>query len=140
MNCEAPINKGVIMPIKLEYDQNKKILIVAVIGQVTLQEIASALEKIVSSGEYPLNVDALWDLRQADFKSADANLLRSIVELREQHPERANFRLALIAPDDLSYGMMRMYEMLSEWKLSRNLMVFRNYAAGEQWILQNRTA
>ena len=68
------------------------------------------------------------------------NLLRSIIELREQHPERANFRLALIAPDDLSYGMLRMYEMLSEWKLSRNLMVFRDYSAGEQWILQNRTA
>ena len=107
------------MPIELKYDQNKKILLVTVIGQITLDEIASAFQKITSSDQFSPNVDALWDMRQSDFTAADESLWREIIEIRKQYPERSNYSSAIIASDKFAYGMIRMYEMISEGDLPR---------------------
>lgn len=127
------------MPIEQKYDHNKKILFVTVIGQITPDEFASAFQKIVSSNQYPPNVDALWDMQQADFKEINEGMFREIIKIRKQYPERSNYSLAIIATDDLAYGMARMYGLLSGLQLSRKYMVFKDPSEGEQWILQNRT-
>ena len=126
------------MPIELKYDQTKKILLVTVIGQITLDEITSAFQKITSSSQFAPNVDALWDMRQANFTDTNERLWREIIEVRKQYPERKNYRSAVIATDKFAYGMTRMYELISEGDLPRKLMVFKDFSEGEQWILQNR--
>ena len=127
------------MPIELEYDKIKSILRVTVIGEIIPHDIASAIEKITSSSEWAPNVDSLWDMRKTDFKSADEELWQRIIEILQRYPDRANYNIALIANSDLSYGMIRMYEILSEGRLPRKSMVFMDYSEGEKWILQNRS-
>ncbi len=124
------------MAIKLKYDQHSKILKVTVVGDLDLHEIASAFDEITSSEGYPSNVDTLWDMRKANLDSTNAEFWQSLIGMRQQrYPKRKNFRLALVASSDFSFGMLRMYEMLSEPHLPRELMVFRDLPAAEQWIL-----
>ena len=127
------------MTIDLKYDKHKRILVVTGIGEITAQEIASTFDKIGGSPEYPPNADRIWDLRKADLTSLDEKSLLKIIQLAKQYPEFANYSMALIASTDLSYGVSRMYELLSEGELPRNIMVFREYSEGEKWILQERT-
>lgn len=126
------------MTIKLDFDQDTKILKATVTGELLLPEITSAFDKITNSDDYPSNVDTLWDMRKANFDSTNAEFWQALIGIRRQdYPKRKNFRLALVASSDFSFGMLRMYEMLSEPHLHRKLMVFRDMATAEQWLIEN---
>ena len=124
------------MPIEIDFLRNKNILRITLTGQPTTENLNTAFTKITTSTEYPPTIDAIWDLRKADVKSADDKLIRHIIELRQKYPQRTQCKSALIASDDLTYGMSRMFQMMSENKLSQEMMVFRDYEEGEKWLLQ----
>ena len=56
-----------------------------------------------------------------------------MIEMRKRYPERGNAKLAIVVHSDFSFGMSRMYEMLSD-RLPQSIMVFRDYAKAEQWL------
>ena len=126
------------MAIDLEYDSNKGFLTVTITGKVVPDEVNSIFTRIKESKEYPVDIDALWDLRKTDFHDADEELFKRIIAIRSRYPERSNMKAAFITSDDLSYGMTRMYEVLSSFAVERTIRVFRNYAEGEQWLLESR--
>lgn len=125
------------MAIEIQYDSQLKILRVKVVGTLIPDEIASVFQQIIRSKEYPVNVDAIWDLREVNFTFVDEKLLRSIVDKRMQYKERKNIRAAFIVSTDFAFGVMRMYEALSVSQLNRELKIFKNYAEGEQWLLEH---
>jgi len=127
------------MSIEVEFNRDKNFLRVTIIGLPSLQDFEAVLTQITTSNEYPPNINAVWDLRKADFMTADDKLFRHIIELRKCYPQRSHCKSALIANDDLAFGMSRMFQMLSEDKVPLELMVFRDYAEGEQWILNSHT-
>ena len=104
------------------------------------EEIDSLFTAIKSSKEYPVDVEALWDLRKADFRTVDEDLFKRIIAIRMRYPERSGMRAAFIASDELSYGMSRMYEILSSFEIKRHIQVFRDYEEGERWLLENRSS
>jgi hypothetical protein len=128
------------MPVKIIHDSDKNIIRATITGQPTLVDLDAAFQSITTSTEYPPDVDAIWDLRDADVKTADDKFVRHIIELLKRYPQRARCKSALIATDDLAYGMSRMFQILSEDKVTQELMIFRTYAEGEQWICRNRPA
>ena len=125
------------MPIDLHYDREKNILYVTIGEQITQEEFSKAIEKITHSDEFPPDVPTLWDLRTGDFTTADSSLTTLFIEIRKKHPERGKAKIALIVSDDLAFGMSRMYE-LKAFDLPQEMRVFRDYAEGEQWIIQGR--
>lgn len=127
------------MAIDLKYDAQKGFITITITGRIIPDEINSIFSKIKESKEYPVDIDALWDLRKTDFQVADEGLFKRIVAIRSQYPERSNMKAAFITSDDLSYGMTRMYEILSGFAVQRTIKVFRNYAEGEQWLLDQST-
>ena len=123
------------MSIDLRYDREKGILYAIVGEQVTPDEFACAMEEIIHSDEYPPDVATLWDMRALDFRGADSGTARQLVAMRERYPERGEARLAFVVADDLSFGISRMYELLSA-DLPQKIRVFRDYAEGEQWLME----
>ena len=123
--------------IEINYDQNRKMLNISVSGTSDFDEFSSTLETITSSTDYPPNVRAVWDIRKADFSFANFHLVREVVNIRSSFKKRNNCRSALIVSGNLQYGLGRMFEMLSEGKIPHQLMVFRDYTEGEQWLLGN---
>jgi len=126
------------MTIDLKYDTKKGFLQITITGQLIPDELNSLFSQIKESNEYPVDTDALWDLRGTDFQATDEELFQRIIAIRKRYPERSNMKAAFITANDLSYGMTRMYEILSGFEIERTIKVFRDYVEGEQWLLKNR--
>ena len=128
------------MALEFEYDGTKKILYFTVRGIFTIAEFYATAPDVLNSDEFPPNANSLWDLREMDLQGFDAEFMKRIVQVRKEFPERGNAHLALLVQGDLAYGMSRMYEMLSDTEttgLQQRIRVFRDFAAAEQWLLDN---
>jgi hypothetical protein len=66
------------------------------------------------------------------------NFLNNVISLRKKYPERGNARAAFVADSDLSYGVSRMYEVLSSFELPQNILAFREFSDAEKWILEEK--
>lgn len=125
------------MTVEIKYDEAKQLLKIRTIGPFSLEDFTSAMETIVNSDEYPTSANVIWDFREADLSSADANFWERIIDSRKMFPQRDNCWTAMIATGDLEYGLIRMLQLLTEGKLPQRLMVFRDYEEGEKWLLEN---
>ena len=125
------------MPIEFRYDREKEILHLVMESPLTLEEVRAAMKDVTSSDEFSPDVGTMWDLRALDFSHVDRAFEESVIEIRKRFPERGGARIALIVADELGFGMTRMYQILSELsgELPQETKVFRNYAAGEDWLL-----
>ncbi len=122
------------MPVELYYDKKKDALFGIMRGLITIEENENALNTIMKSDQYPPDIRTLWDVREQDFTNIDADFEMRLIELRKKYPERGNARMALVVSTDLGFGMSRMYQNLSA-NLPQNIMVFRDYADAEKWLL-----
>ena len=127
------------MAIEIRYEPEKGFLIIVVKGKPSPEEYKTAMDEITQSEQYPADINAIWDVTEQDFRKVDTSIVRHIIEISKQYPERCTSRVAFIAKDDLAFGMLRMYEILSsteESGLSQNVGVFRTYSEGEKWLLE----
>ncbi len=124
------------MSIEIRYDQNRRMLNIAISGTSDFEEYSSALESITHSGNYPPNIRTLWDLREADFSPENFTSIKKFVGIGIRFKQRNNCRVALVASSNLQYGICRMFQMLLESKMPHELEVFRDYEEGEQWLLE----
>ena len=125
------------MPIEHELDRERRIHRISVIGSITIAEFSAFMAQLTRSPDYEPDLDALWDLRQTDFEQIDAEFWQNIVRIRREHPERNRARLAHLVEGDFAYGMIRMYQILSELDgadLTQELGVFKDAAAAEAWL------
>lgn len=126
------------MSITLDYVRDKGFLYITVDGEFVLDELNAAFVEMTRSDEYPPDVDAIWDLRKADFVSANQNLWRNIIECRKKYIERANCKSAMVVCGDFPFGMGRMYQMLAEQDVPQEIIIFKSLSEAEQYIAPSR--
>jgi len=119
------------MPIEFNYENG--IIYGAFKSPLSLDEIKRAIALLAKSTQFPADANTLWDLREMDFTQVDHDMERQLVEIRRQYPERGQARIAFVVDNDLAFGMMRRYEMLSV-HLPQQICVFREYAEAEAWL------
>ena len=122
------------MSMELQYDKNKKILICLCEGPFSIDDFKATLALMVSSKEYPPTVDVLWDMREADPASFDISLVGQAVSIRQNYPQWGDSKLAIVASDDLRFGLLRMYEMMTD-EMPQDIHIFRTVADAELWLL-----
>ncbi len=123
------------MPVELYYDSSRHILRGTVSNPLDRDDIDRLMKEIVDAEDFPPDTPAIYDLRGLDFRTFDKGFAERLIEIRRHYPRRGNARIALIAPDDLGFGMTRMYQLLSD-DLDQAIMVFRSVEEGEQWLME----
>ncbi len=118
------------MPITTTIDHTRK-LIVATTGPVVTDHdwmwLQAALRSLVDSG---LLFDQLLDLRRVE----DCRLASQVMRLSAHNPALASdSRQAIVAADNLTYGMCRMYEILSASRCLK-IEVFRDLHYAYEWL------
>ena len=126
------------MAISFKYDNEKKVLFITLEGEVLLKDLDQLYIDIVTSKEFPPDIRSVWDFRKADFSLIDLNFLESVFSIRKKYPERGNARAAFVADSDLSYGVSRMYEVLSSFELPQQIQAFREFSRAEEWVLAEK--
>ncbi len=124
------------MPIRFNFNPDTGLIHGEFSGVVTAHEFEEMLRELCEADSFPPDCDAVWDCRDIDFRATDREFLNTLIGIRADFPQRGGARLAMIASQDLGFGLTRMFEALSE-HLPQTLRVFRTKEDAEQWLLRN---
>jgi hypothetical protein len=102
-------------------------------GRIRFADIKSFIAANIDS--WP-DKAVLWDLRQMDFHDVSSDELRAfMINAKEISAMRSGEKSAIVAPHDLQFGMMRMFEALAETaRIEISFGVFRTIAEAKQWL------
>ena len=123
------------MPIAVDHDQKRRLIIATATGPSTVDELFHFLETHwVAAG---VDDAILFDARDmvVDQTASDVRALVSRLE-RHTHALRAPFAIAVGAGIDAdhAFGMARMFEMLLEAAGVSRVGVFRSMPDAESWL------
>jgi len=122
------------MSVHIQPDNSKGYLCIVVVDSLpTVEELESNMKDFLQSGRYAKDIDVLFDLTGVDFSAARSDLFREYITVREHHPERRNAKIALLVSSEVAFGLLRMYQILSE-KQKQQIMVFHNREEAERWL------
>lgn len=125
---------------RLNHDPVMEIVTVELEGDVSLDTLKGALQKLITDDSFPPNTDTIWDLRKSNLTSVDKKLIDGLIKFRAEgvHARRGDAKVAIVADSDLSFGLSRMYQVLSE-DLLMDVEIFREYQAAVQWLKSARS-
>ncbi len=121
------------MPVTYRFDSN--IVIIEMVGEYSMDDIPTTILNSLADSHCPANPSILIDLTESlsiyKRSSQDVTTMaRSLVSLGK----RFNNRVALVAPNDLQYGLMRMGSVFSE-EQGMTPEIFRSFAEARKWLL-----
>lgn len=92
--------------------KDELLTILSVNGVLTCDEVLHALDDFY---EHDVTPYLMWDFTEADVSGITQNDMERIISaVKSNTPLRKNGRTAFVAHHDLSFGLSRMYQMLSE--------------------------
>ncbi|HUL29981.1 MAG TPA: hypothetical protein VLZ03_05950 [Thermodesulfobacteriota bacterium] len=122
------------MPIETTRDQERNLTVHVVTGPVSEQEMYGTLEEFYKREPTAL---LLWDLSKADLSWVTPNMLQRFVRKAVKlGARRRGGRTAVVAPEDLQYGLGRMTEAFVESESAPfSFHVFRSRQDALSWLM-----
>jgi hypothetical protein len=124
------------MDFLVHIDKKRNIRSLKVSGLLNITELVNKLGDFYKSSEYDPYMNALWDLRTADFSKVTTDAVHSFVDIVKKYwgQEGKNKKAALVVSSDFDYGIARMYEIPLSLGTSGDIMVFKDYDEAEKWL------
>jgi hypothetical protein len=123
------------MPITTEIDDPGGYALHTFNGKPTVEEILDSAAVRVKLPGYRPEMPVIWDLRNVDltdFSTLDIRRVASGI-FSTQEERGSDYKVALVADDDLAYGLSRMYAVYAD-QLPLNATVFRTMEEALEWI------
>ena len=119
--------------INKDIDSERQLTIHVLYGRILIQELSDAVKELYNSGP---TLNHLWDLTEADLSQIRGDDLRKLATFVKRYaPARVGGRTALVAINDLGFGLSRMYEVFAEISDQQvEIKVFRSRKEAEKWI------
>ncbi len=97
------------MEISTLIDKERNVRSHKVKGLISVRDLKEKLLAFYMSPDYDPDMNALWDLREADFSSVTSAEVESLMEMVKEHwGQGGKSKAALIVSKDLDYGLSRM--------------------------------
>ena len=121
------------MPVKYRFDSS--IVVIEMVDEYSVDDIRTTILNSLADSSREPNSCLLIDLSKSrsisERSSEDVKMMANIVA---SLGGRFNNKIALVAPDDLMYGLMRMSSAGAEERGIRS-EVFRRYEEARKWLL-----
>lgn len=119
------------MPLDLDFDADGVAWLTAA-GDFSWEDAITAVRRVYADPRFAARARTVWDLR-AGRALLDGEEVRLLAEhVREERPEGRG-RTAIVAGDDLTFGMGRMYEQIAaDGPVDVN--VFRDLEPATRWL------
>ncbi|MDY6792081.1 MAG: hypothetical protein SWH54_12510 [Thermodesulfobacteriota bacterium] len=123
------------MAIESHIRPEDNLVVLTHVGEIGDDEFLAFYNSFFKSDTFKPSMNILVDLRKADSSPRSAGVLRRFAEfLQAVRPDiTSHTKVAVVAPKDLSFGLARMYEVLSDSVLW-NFAVFRAMDAALAWL------
>ena len=117
----------------LSYRIENGILHVHVSGEPSIGEVAAFSATWLADPALPSPVLTCWDLREEAYREPDH--VRALARVSRDIPVPPGSRLAILASEDVAYGLSRMYEAYADGR-HYDVAVFRSMDDAETWLLE----
>lgn len=123
------------MPITSLFKPEKRLIMSIHIGSVSDEEFLSFYERLFKDPRFDRSYNHLVDLRQTESNARSSEVLREFAEFAQKQYENtaASPKIAVVAPNDVSFGLARMYELFSG-TIPWDFVVFRSMDAALAWL------
>jgi len=123
------------MAIKTDLLKAENLRIHTVTGSLSLEKLITALKNIYASDKVGTDINALWDIREADVSSFSHQDIVRVRDLVKKHwGVGGASRAAIVVTDLLDYGLSRMYGLLMESYTSSEVKVFKTKKEALEWL------
>ena len=114
-------------------DMKRNLTIYTCRGQISVDEIK---KKVKSFYEGTPSRNVIWDFTEADLSSITADEIRALANgVKKLAHSREGGKTAIVAPEDISYGFGRMYQIFAEiYAQIADIQVFRSRSEAEHWF------
>lgn len=123
------------MPITCDFRPDVKLAVFSQVGVVPDDEFLSSYRRFLQDPRLSKSFNLLVDLRRTCSSSRSSGALRKLAEfMQEMYTDKTVLpKVAVIAPEDLSFGLARMYEVFTS-HLSWDFAVFRAPDVALAWL------
>ena len=122
------------MSINKLFDRSKQLVTFICQGELSFNEVSSHLKRMYTSDDIEYIRDVIWDLRNATlagFSNEEILRIRDIVKGGKK--VRKPGKSALVFPEDVDFGLGRMYEAQTQ-DLHIETRVFRTMEEALHWL------
>jgi hypothetical protein len=123
------------MPISYTIDSDRHRVVVRLTGTVRDQDLFSTFNELYNDPRHQIGMPELTDCRELERAEITGAGLEALARMTaaKLDPAQKPWRVAIVAPKTVVYGLARMYELLREGS-PEHVEVFRDLAAAEQWL------
>jgi hypothetical protein len=119
----------------LRIDEEKNIAYIKLSGLLSKKIILSAFDLTVSDRRCKNGMGRLWDFRDADLSTLEAETITEMAQYSLRFPPGINdVKVAFVTDRDVEYGLTRMFEISSE--AMTPIQVFRAMDEAEKWMME----
>lgn len=121
------------MPLSFSFDG--KIIIIRMEGSYSTSELKTVILKALDAPATPADAVMMFDLRESlALRERSMEEVRDMAKFLAANGARFNNRLAMVAPTDLAYGLMRVGSVTADMG-GLTSMVFRRFEEAREWLL-----
>ena len=123
------------MPIIFDFKPEHKLVVCRQVGAVEDEEFISSYRSLFEGGRFDPPMDLVVDLRLADSSRRSQDAIRDFAEYLKEWMRNTDkkSRIVVIAPQDVSFGLARMYEAYAE-SAHVDFTVFREADEALEWL------
>jgi hypothetical protein len=122
------------MPITYRIDRQRGIVWTHVTGVLTDAVLLAHKRRLVNDPDFQPGMRELSDVRAIErLEVTPKGISRFVAQDKTDASHLGDHRLAIVASENVVYGMARIYQALSDDSPS-NVMVFRNPAEAKTWL------
>lgn len=108
---QYPSTEHAPMTIETHIDKDRSVRIHTASGSVNLEYFQQSLRTLYLSHDFNPDMNALWDMRLADFTHVEADHVRALMQVVTTHwGKDGKCRAAIVVAGMAEYGLCRMYE------------------------------
>jgi len=121
-----------VMPVFYKIETERRLVLSTASGALSQADVLAHQQKLLNDPDFDPTFSQIADFRQVTSFDLSADEIRFLAQRSIFSPHA---RRALIAPNDLGYGLARMFEMLRESQGDQATRVFRTLEEALDWVL-----
>lgn len=123
------------MPIETQIFPKNNLMIRTVSGVLTIQDVLSAIDNIQTDKNFIKDMHAIWDFSNANLSQGTVDEISKIIECLKinLNSRGSKYKIAIVAPEDLNYGLSRMFEAYGG-ELPLPIGIHRNIDDAYHWL------
>jgi len=125
------------MPITYTIDPARRRVTLVYTGTITDRELCEVFDRLYQDPAHRIGMDELSDLRAVHNVTVTSVGLQALADQTARNLDHAHqsWRVAVVAPQDVVFGLARMYGLFRE-DSPELVRVFRDLASAEAWLDQ----